>query len=463
MAVLQRVRAIGNERFDLPDFLNLDAFANADWAEFVEKVLSTSPVIVSGFDITSPQSLIGTDTTTVSINIANSVMFHPTSTGGAGGFFVASSSEPAQSVTLTANQTNFIEVDQSTSTGAPDTRAIWDESGGADGTGEEFTQTVDTVTNLDASVTVNTTSFTAGRVPIAQVVVNVSGVITGITDSRNLFYRLGSGGASPNPLNAFTFPNTPAGFSRTDTPVTVTSSGGVSPFLGSDKNIPTLKDWMDAMMTRVAELQGSPFWFANGGAIAGGSLSNLWWDSLGSILTTTGTFSWVSATSTFSWDAILTVQSITGPYNFQIPIGSKTVADGEVVYIDLLRNVTIPSGGELTWSNANTFVNGAVGRFAGLVVGDWIKKSSDTWDKYVEIVDFKNAENGGGAGTTAALAVSVNTVQAYNGTSGVEIGHYATGDYAVATVAVAPLISVPADSDTWWLAYRTGTDLYIRD
>jgi len=162
MAVLQRVRTISNERLDLPDFLNVDAFGNSDWSEFIEKFISGDPKIVKGFDITDPPGLIGTDPTSVSINIADSMMFHPTSTGGAGGFFVAPTGEPVQSLTLTAGQTNFIEMDQSTATGAPDIRAIWDESGGPDGEGEEFTQTVDTVTNLEVTVTVNTSSFTAG-------------------------------------------------------------------------------------------------------------------------------------------------------------------------------------------------------------------------------------------------------------------------------------------------------------
>lgn len=462
MAVLQRVRVISNERLDLPDFLNLDAFGNADWSAFVEKFFSDSPVIISGFDIDTPVTLIGTSTSSVSVNIDGGMLFHPTSTGGAGGFFVGASGSAQQSVSLTAGQTNFVEMDQTTSTGAADVRAIWDESGGSDGSGEEFTQTVDTVTDLEVDVTVNTTGFTGGSVPIAKVVVDSSGFITSITDSRNLIFRLGSGGTSPDPLNKFSWPNVPSGFDRVDTPVTVSSVTGVNPFQGSDKNIPNMKDWMDAVMSRISELQGSSYWFSNGGAISGGSLSDLWWDSVGSIFTTSGVFSWDSTTSTLAWSDTLTIQSVSGPYNFEVASSSKVLADGEVAYVNLVRNETIPSGSELTWTNGAGSVDGSAGAFTGLVVGDWIKKASDTWSDYVEITDFKDATGGGGSSTTAASALSVTVSPNYTGTSGTEVGSHASGDYASGDVQVDALADVPSDSDVWWLAYRTGSEVYIR-
>lgn len=38
-------------------------------------------------------------------------------------------------------------------------------------------------------------------------------------------------------------------------------AGGVNPFQGADKNIPTLKEWMDAIMSKLRELGGTTYWY----------------------------------------------------------------------------------------------------------------------------------------------------------------------------------------------------------
>jgi hypothetical protein len=97
MAVLQRVRWISGERVDLPDALNLDAFGNADWSAFVDNFFTgqANPLIVSGFDIPSPQSYVTQKFATILVNIANSVLFNPESTGGAGGFYIGVPTAPS--------------------------------------------------------------------------------------------------------------------------------------------------------------------------------------------------------------------------------------------------------------------------------------------------------------------------------------------------------------------------------
>jgi hypothetical protein len=208
--MLQRVRFLSQERLDLPDLFNLDSFQSTDWAQFFQSFMAATPFIVQGFDVASPASLIGSTTAAISINIANSVMFFPSSLAAFSGFFVAPATELSQSVTLSPAATNYVELDQTTITGAPDTRSFWDPSASG-GVGAEFTQIVDTAIFLKADVSVNTVGFSADKIPIAKVVVNsaVLPAIVSITDCRPMFFRLGTGGTAPNPLFDFVWPNTP--------------------------------------------------------------------------------------------------------------------------------------------------------------------------------------------------------------------------------------------------------------
>ena len=63
MAVLQKVRLISNERLDLPDFLNLESFACADWGQYFEKFMANAPFIIKGFEILNPSALISSSNT----------------------------------------------------------------------------------------------------------------------------------------------------------------------------------------------------------------------------------------------------------------------------------------------------------------------------------------------------------------------------------------------------------------
>lgn len=478
MSVLQRVRIVSQERVDLPDFLNLGAFANADWAAFIDQFVTgtESPLIVAGFAIPDPDTYVTQQASTIPVRIASSVMFHPTSAGGAGAFYIATDAEPDQDVALTANQTNFIEADQTTSTGSPDTRAIWDEAGGADGEGEEFKQVIDTVTNLDVVVTANTVGFTAGKVPIAKVVLNSNGVVTSITDCRNLLFRLGTGGTSPDPTNRFSWPD-----GRVDRAVTLTTADPtLNPFEGSDKAIATLKQWMDAVMSRLAELQGPGAMWFEGGSSGSSSISDLYVDSVGSVLTSStgaGKFTWNAGTNTLAWTTDIYVQSLSGPYNFLIEAASVAITTGDVAYITQERNLPFPTASDsLSWTNGATFVNGNPlgGSFDGLESdttsaasrGDWIKKDTDTFNRYCRILDFYDAPGGaGGAGalTTAALAVSVELASAYGGTTDTAQGNYAKGAYTITSAAGS---GIAFNTNNYILASRWGSltgKLYVRE
>ncbi len=462
--ILQRVRFISGERCDLPDVDNLQAFGNADATAFMENVTITTSLIVKGFDITSPGSYISTAPTSVPFNVDGAVLFHPSSTGGAGAFYVGASGADAQSPSLIANTTNYIEVDQATSTGAPDIRAIWDEAGGADGTGAEFSQTIDTVTYLDVVITSNTVGFTAGKVPIAKIVLDSNGFITSITDCRPLFFRLGSGGNAPDVNYVYPWP-----VPRTDHGITMTAPGDDNCFTGSDKQIDSMKSWMDAVMTRIAEIQGSSNWFTAGALSA--SVNNVYFDSVGSIVTSklgTGKFTFSGAFN-LAWDDDIKVQSIDGPYFFAIKASNQTLTLNDILYVTQIRNQALATA--LAWTNGQTYVNGVATAFTGLEsdatnasgYGDWIRKTTDGTEKLVRIVNFYDAAGGAGGGgaiTTAALAVSVEVASAYTGTTASVLPLYSKGAYVVTKAQVS---TVAYNANNWWLAYRgANSKAYIR-
>jgi hypothetical protein len=473
MSVLQKVRLIAGERLDIPDIARISEFACSDWGQFFNKFWSDSPYIIKGFEIDNPRAYIGLLTSQgLEIEVANSVMFYGNATYG-GAFYVAPATA-AQSTSLTANSTNYVEFEFTISTGTPDTRKIWDADGKA-----EFDQIIDTVQYLDIIVTSNTIGFTTGRIPIAKVVCNASSpsTITQITDCRELMFRLGTGGATPVPLNSFTWPDVPVGYSRTDQPVAISGVSPLTsnPFKGSDKNIRNLKEWMDAVMTRIKEISGDAYWFMSGGGGggAGANVADLWWDAVGSKMTGTGTFAH-SPAGTLTWNSTLYIQGIVGPYNFQIPAAAVALADDEVAYLIQTRNQSLPAGNPVDFYFGMNYVNSTsdvIGNFTGLVAGDYIKNTVDGIDYYCKILTFQAAWNGGGAAVTAANAKSVTISPVYKGVdaSGTT-GVYARGSYSVGggDIIVAARSAVPNSANVWWLAMREDNGggsalIYLRD
>lgn len=194
MAVLQRTKISENQRLDLDDYNNIENFVCADFHQLSKKFFSENSLIVKGFKIFQDSSLSNAYPTQspVYVEIAGSTLFHTNKISGPS-FYVGAPGTVPTAITLTSNAINYIEVDLSVSTAVPDNKAFWDPTAN-NGLGEEFVQTVDTVSELNADVTVNTTGFSGGnKIPIAEIEVNSIGTIVALYDRRNLFFRLATG------------------------------------------------------------------------------------------------------------------------------------------------------------------------------------------------------------------------------------------------------------------------------
>lgn len=438
MAVLGRLLISSAERIDLPDLLSIDSYAAGDWKYFLKGIVGDDkPFILKGFDIIDPQNAIGTQS--CSVRVADSVVFYPGSTSGS--FFHGLEEGHPQAEPLVPelrkNATNFVYATFSTFNSSVDTRAFWDpdKDGGAGG---EFTQDVNTESVLKVDINVSTGSFPANTIPIAKVVVGPV-VITQITDCRDLLYRLGTGGINPDPFADYTFRSLPsASYQRSEPSITMTA-GGDNPFQGGDKNIYSLKEWMDLVMTKFKELTGATYWYED---LSTYSLVSGFIDALSTTFKSKGQWQHSSATpGEVTWTEDIQIKITQDTRDIIVRAGTKTLADEQVAYIDLQRNLPLNgSDAAVSWTNGQNYVNtvgGAVGFFGNLTKGDWIKKVDDPSNYFLRVEEFYDSVNLGGSTTTAANARSVRLSGAYLGITEIEKGRYDQGVYENADVVVS--------------------------
>ena len=269
MALLQRTRVLSQQRLDLPDFNNLEDFVCADFKAMFKNSWTNANFVLSGF----APSGIGTDT--LSIALANSVAIVGADDGVM--YIGAPSLAALTTNSLTDDSPNYIELIIEQDTGGSDSRAFWDQTANS-GAGAEFSQIIDTFTFIKASFAINTAGFTSDpdKIPICNATM-ASGTISTITDGRDMLFRLGR---ASSPTFDFSWA------SRTE-PAT-------SAFTGADKDIEDMKEWMDAVMSRIRELDGGTYWYENSGVSLSGGFRNTGLSLL------TGE----AADATFAWDAV---------------------------------------------------------------------------------------------------------------------------------------------------------------
>jgi hypothetical protein len=266
--------------------------------------------LIRGFDIQIPSA--GIPASSLQINVADSAILHASATES-GTILMTSVDAPAD--TLNSVNTKVIGAFQN---GVPnyialDYRRITDASTVDQTSGWSPSQKIEYQRNvpigkvLDYRYIITTTGF-GTYMPLYIVGVNSSGGVQYITKATRSLFRLGMGGAVPNPHYQFDYSgleNPQTGNRRewvnedptlTPNPVTVQPGNTVNAFAFGDWSITSLKEWMDAVMTRFREITGSQYWYLDS-ALPEGSmgLSNVWWDSIGNVFTGRGnlTFNYI--------------------------------------------------------------------------------------------------------------------------------------------------------------------------
>lgn len=463
MAVLGRLLIASAERVDLPDLLSIDSFVAGDFKFLLKGLIGDGkPLILNGFDVINPGDAIGSQS--ISVRVADSVVLYPGS--NAGPFFhgLPEGNTSAQPLIpeLRKNATNYVYLTFSTFDTSKDTRAFWDPDLDG-GNGGEFTQDINTESVLKADINVSTSSFPDNTIPVCKVVVGPA-VIESIEDARDMMFRLGAGGLSPDPFNRFTFPSDPtATYKRAEPPTKMSSALDPNPFQGADKNFHNLKDWMDVVMTKLAELGGTTFWYEDAGSY---NLVNLFLDGLGSTYKSKGQWSHSSSTpGMLTWSEDINLKTIPDSRDLIIRSGAKTLANEEVMYIPMVRDAAFNTGNiSVDWFNGVNIVNGVIGSFQNLVKGDWVKKKGDPNHNNVRVEEFYANTNLTGGVTTPALARSIKISSTYLGLTETKVGARTKGVYTSSEVLVANRGDGTLEAlggNLHWLAIRSDTIMNV--
>lgn len=458
MAVLGRVLISSAERLDLPDLLSIDSYVGGDFKYLIKSLVGdTKPYILFGFDVINPSSAIGTPS--LSINVSDSVVYYPGSNAGSFFFGLPSGNPLSQPLVpeLRTNATNYVYLTLSTAQEAQDNRAFWDADKNS-GQGGEFNQEINTENVLVAVINTSTSTFPENTIPICKVTVGPS-VITSIEDCRDLMFRLGTGGVSPEPFSTYNFRNLPsAPFARSEPPITMVSAADPNPFEGGDKNIRTLKEWMDVVMTKLKELSGTTFWYQQ--TIPSASVTSIFEDVLGSTLKSKG--QWQHSASTpgqVTWSEDITNRSLLDPRDIIFRANTVTLTNEQIAYFNLVRDQDLnPALTPVNWVTGVNYVNGAVGSFSNLAQGDWVKKKSDTLNQYLRVEQFYAGPNLTGGVTTAAVAQSIKLSGNYGGSTQATEGEYSKGNYQTSDVIIGnrtDLALQAAGGNFFWVVNRS--------
>jgi len=542
MAVQRRVNWLSQQRVDVPDMRSLESAASNDFDQLIQSwVTGTSQsYIVRGFNILM-SGAISNAASSLQMQVDPGALLHITASQS-GTFLMVPAGTPAQQLnsaintnvvgTFTPNSVNYVSIDYIRF--IDDTTSaqvyIWNPT-----TNSETTKNAPRAQILQYVINISTVTPTANLLPIAVVTTDAGNNVTRVTDARWMFCRLGSGGLTPDPL--YVYPWTQG---RSENPST--SSSSTDPFTGGDKNIGSLKEWMNALMSVIREIKGTTYWYSPGSPIenlrqdlantvitGSGSISHGIIPNSQPILITTGDISSGSnqLTSLASTVGVVTgqyvigtgiptgttVTAIAGPVvtmsqnatlnatgvsvsfyspsvitapgqiNWDSPInmaviGSSlsyilqdndtttdiTLADDEVAYLELVRDIAVAPN--LIWTNGSATVSsvGAIPWTAPLLAGDFIKIASSGDAEYYEILSVDSLTQVtltsffGGVSTSASGAKSQYTFGSYI--------HSASPGGNNRAIQIAQRALVPDNSNVFWLFLRedNGGDarVYIR-
>lgn len=466
MAVQRRVNWISQQRVDVPDMRAVESAASNDMDQLIQAfVTGTSQgYFLRGFEI-SMAGAIGGAASALQMIVDPGAILHITSSVS-GTVLMVPVGTPTQQINaatntivdgaFTPNAINYVSVeyerfiDDTTSSQV----YIWNPT-----TKNETTKNAPRAQILRYRIKVSTSTPPTNYLPVSTVATDAGNNVVSITDSRWGLFRLGTGGASPNPF--YIYPWTAQTEGRTESPSTSTSNS-VNPFRGGDKMLGTLKDWMNAVMTSIQEIKGTTYWYS---ISSSGSIQSLREDLGNTVITGRGSIAHgvLPATPTvatqagqINWDQDINIRVIGSRLAYTLTANPTStnilLTDDQVAYITLIRNVEVSPNLIFTQGSATITSVGSISWTSPLAPGDWIKLGSDTDSQYYKI-------------QTVDSLTQVTLTENYTGTSTGPIGakaKYAFGSYQTASVPsttrhvyIAARKDVPEGQDVFWLFLRS--------
>jgi hypothetical protein len=503
MAVQSRVNWLGGQRVDLPDLLATDSYTINDIRNFLMSLTGDTSFVVKGLEVTGWSGL------TISVKVADSLVFCPNNPVAP--FYKGLTADLDLTAALQSNSEIFLELVLETSTEGPVSKGFWDSLAiTADSpAGSEYTETVDAQKVVIPKLVQRFGGFTPNSIKIAKITTGPSD-ITSVVDSRELFFRLATGGTAPDSAYVYPWDTTvrqeppqtssiPSQLSSTD-PASVYYANTINGTVLNDKGIKSFKDWLNATMSVLKEIKGTPTWYQDAASSSGYpinlSLLSLFLDSQAghSILAIpSATVFWGKTTAGVP-DNILRsegVSTVQWQINYGYPVKwqlggtyssgrvysnvnftSPSIDDGDSLYLTLQREVrltnspvdwkpTISPGGGL---DSTKSVEGN-GLFIGVAVGDYIKKESDGILSYYRVEKLYDGTSVFTTeGTVADATIRAVELDRVIPTQTSEPFRYFRARYSNADLQVRGVGDVPANDVNWyWIGRRTGSTFYFRD
>lgn len=413
MAVLSRVSFSSQQRLDLQHVIAEQSFQAADFRYLLSMFNGLDKnYVVRGLEIGSTSSLA------VNVTVANAMIMAPLD--GATSFYVGLPDDAPLSILLPQNTTVFVEAYFERTSDHPVTTAQWDPgaitSQNPDGT--EFTSSVNFEEYVNLHLRYNTGGFTESAIKIAKVKTDAASV-TNIVDARESFYRLATGGSSPD--LSYRYPwSTSRGEATGDSPSALGQSTVDNPYYSqdqigacNDKAITSLKQWMDAMMTALAEVKGTPYWYStvsqfvgkilffdsiNGSSCVPKAGLTLGWEPTTRTVSTVGDdpMSWAFNAGRLMWNLGGTFVAGTRQYDNPLIDLDLPAAPSDMVLALQMERETLPAtanDASVKWFmqglgayNQSQSVAGSTNDFTGVAVGDYIRKYTDSYFKYIKVI-----------------------------------------------------------------------------
>jgi hypothetical protein len=457
MAIRRSGHWVSQLRVDVPDMRALESAVRNDFDEMVQAVITGEQLsyVLRGFEI-NMTGAIGNAANGLAVIVSDSAVLHTTSMVS-GSIFKVPAGTPVEILSSTVNtkvtgnfspnSTNYVSIDFSrtpdASTQAP--RAIWDPTNKI-----ETSKVLPVAQLMTYTFKITTTGFAADTLPMAIVQTDAANNVTSITDRRPMLFRLGQAGFNaPNPSYEYPWTNQSEG--REETPST--SAGGLNPFHGGDKQIKSLKEWMDVVMSIFKEINGGLYWYSLG---TGGSTASVRQDAINTVVTGRATVTHnLSTPGQLNWNYAIQNRVLGSRLTYAIAAYNAgtdaTLQDGEVAYIEILRDQQVVPN--LIFTNGGVTVTsvGAISWTTDLVAGDYIKASSSGVEGYYPIQSIDSISQ-------------VTLATPYEGVSTGPSGTTALYTYGVYTVVnspstrrhvkIVPREDVPLSEDLYWLFLR---------
>jgi len=430
MAIKQLVNWLGQQRVDIPDLRAIESGIIFDFKSLIQCFVGDTPYILRGFTI--PVTGISGPATSLQLVVDSAVVWLPDDQNGS--FLRVESGTPNEILSPSNTKVvgsfspgaNFVSIrfNRATDPSTNDLVSVWDVDSQT-----EFTETAPRGLVMNYEIVIDGSTF-GNNAPVA--IVNVSGSnVTSIKNCKQGLFRLGTGGANPNISNVWSYAVDP------ENNLLATSNASPDPFTGGDWELQNFKNWADAVMTQFKILQNSTFWYGTNTLVPNANISDLFWDLAGSKITGKGAWQHSSVTpGMLTWTSDVNMRSIFGTMSLTVTQGSVTLSDGDVAYLNLVRNQDFQSANTFSFTNGSTTVNAAI-NVTGISAGDFIKYEADNLTAWTKV------QSVGGTVITLANAYPGGT---YTGKALRTQGTY--------TMQTASPNNVPVSQSTYWIAKR---------